>query len=169
MQSAQGMLSLLRSFWSMGRLLKISGRPSVVCSSAWSFSKCWARFNWKYPVLCVRGAVLALDFAWAEGELVLCARLERQVPAVRPEDPARGLPSRCSEASLPVMLALCPAASPGMPSAVGKEGTHASPSAQATLCWVSPGTMERAWLCRPAVGCASSKATAPTHSHPVPP
>ena len=47
MQSAQGVLSLLRSFWSMGRLLKISGRPSVVCSSTWSFSKCWACFN--YP------------------------------------------------------------------------------------------------------------------------
>ena len=119
-------------------------------------------------MLCVRGAVLALDFAWAAGELVLCARLEHHILAVWPEDPARGLPSRCSETSFPVMLAVCPGASPGMPSAVGEEGTHASASAQATLCWVSPGTGERAWLCRPAVGCASPKAMAPTHSHPVP-
>lgn len=74
-----------------------------------------------------------------------------------PEDPVWGLPSPCNETSLPVTLALCPEVSPWIPLAAGEEGTHRSPSIQASIPLGDSGGAKWAWLCRSAAGMCFSQ------------
>lgn len=127
----------------MGRLLKISGRPSVLCSAVWSVSKCWVCSN--HPP--TSGSVPCSGSKGLAGHW-LCLGIRRVSPLCLPGHHIlvtwpRTLPwasSHCSETlSLPPHDACCLPSGPSLGSLQERQDLTQTPLLQPPLCWVLPG------------------------------